>query len=275
MKAPFVWFGGKRRVAPEVWAALGDVPNYIEPFAGSLAVLLAKKPADMETVNDLDEDLINFWQVLRDHPTELITAAFLTPHSRLEHQRSFEPTEDPLERARRTWVSLSQNRGGGLTRSGWRFYRDPAGSASSFPDYLDGYVQRMPPAVHRLRSVSLESRPALEVIADYGQHPKVCLYVDPPYLGSTRNSRKYRHEMADEPAHRELAEALRRCAAAVVLSGYPSPLYEDLYEGWHRHEMAAWTALGLHAGGDGNRTEVLWSNRPFENHQASMFEDVS
>ena len=46
MRAPFVWFGGKRRVAPEVWAALGDVPNYIEPFAGSLAVLLGR-PHDM------------------------------------------------------------------------------------------------------------------------------------------------------------------------------------------------------------------------------------
>ena len=74
MKAPFVWFGGKRRVAPEVWAALGDVPNYIEPFAGSLAVLLGR-PHDMsngtrraETVNDADGFLANFWRALAHDP---------------------------------------------------------------------------------------------------------------------------------------------------------------------------------------------------------------
>ena len=74
MKAPFVWFGGKRKVAPQVWAALGDVDNYVEPFAGSLAVLLAR-PHDMgdgsrraETVNDADGFLANFWRAVALNP---------------------------------------------------------------------------------------------------------------------------------------------------------------------------------------------------------------
>ncbi len=72
--APFPWFGGKRRVAAEVWAALGDVYNYIEPFAGSLAILLGR-PAEhtghTETVNDKDAYLANFWRALQAVPEEV------------------------------------------------------------------------------------------------------------------------------------------------------------------------------------------------------------
>jgi site-specific DNA-adenine methylase len=71
MKAPFPWFGGKRRVADVVWSAFGDVDNYVEPFAGSLAVLL-ERPASharkAETVNDADRFLVNFWRALAADP---------------------------------------------------------------------------------------------------------------------------------------------------------------------------------------------------------------
>jgi DNA adenine methylase len=114
-------------------------------------------------------------------------------------------------------------------------------------------------AAERLQRVSLECRPALDLIRDFAPHPEVLLYVDPPYLGSTRVGGVYRHEMRTDDEHRELAEALHGCRASVVLSGYPSPLYDDLYAGWHRHEFAATTGQG---GTWANRTEVLWSNRP-------------
>jgi site-specific DNA-adenine methylase len=73
LKAPFVWFGGKRKVAQQVWSALGDVDNYIEPFAGSLAVLLGRPGVDplnrlTETVNDADGFLANFWRAVALDP---------------------------------------------------------------------------------------------------------------------------------------------------------------------------------------------------------------
>lgn len=69
LKAPFPWFGGKRRVADVVWRALGDVPNYVEPFAGSLAVLLGRPhEAKIETVNDSDRYLANFWRAVTSEP---------------------------------------------------------------------------------------------------------------------------------------------------------------------------------------------------------------
>lgn len=69
LKAPFPWFGGKSRVAGLVWDHFGNVPNYVEPFAGSLAVLLGR-PSEpkTETVNDADCYLANFWRALANDP---------------------------------------------------------------------------------------------------------------------------------------------------------------------------------------------------------------
>lgn len=261
IRPPMPYFGGKQTLGPDIARLLPTHTHYVEPYAGSLAVLLAKAPSRMETVNDLDGDLITFWRVLRDRPADLELACALTPHSRAEHQAAYSLTGcDDLERARRVWVQLTQGRAGVRTRTGWRHFVDPSNSAVGMPGYLAGYVRRIAPAARRLAAVSLECRPALELIDRYGQAPDVLLYVDPPYLGSTRSDGSYLHEMHREDDHRDLAAALRACAAAVVLSGYPSDLYDlELYPDWHRLSMAASTGQG---GTWSNRTEVLWSNVP-------------
>lgn len=258
-RPPMPYFGSKQTIAPWIVSLLPDHGHYVEPFAGSMAVLLAKPPSRMETVNDLDGRLVTFWRVLRDRPDELIRACALTPHSRAEQAAAYQPVEDELELARRVWVCLTQGRSGVLRRTGWRHYVDPGTSSASMPGYLDGYRDRMMAAAERLMGVSLECRPALELIAAYGSRPTVLLYVDPPYLGTTRGwGRNYRVEMKSDDEHRALAAALWDCSAAVVLSGYHSPLYDELYEGWYRYETASSTS---NAKGDRARTEVLWSNR--------------
>lgn len=260
MKPPTPYFGSKSSIAPWIVAHLPEHQHYVEPFAGSLAVLFAKPASRMETVNDLDHGLMTFWRVLRDRPDELIRVCALTPHSRAELDASWDPTEDELELARRIWTRLVQGRSGTLRKTGWRHYIDPAGSTVSMPGYLEAYRCRLAAVAERLMAVSLECRPALELIAAYGSRPGVLLYVDPPYLGSTRGwGRNYRVEMKTEAEHRELAAALWDCSATVVLSGYDSPLYAELYEGWHRYAAATWT--GNATRGDMARTEVLWSNR--------------
>lgn len=272
MKPPIAYYGAKVTIAERIVALLPDHEHYVEPYGGSLAVLLAKRPSRMETVNDLDAQLMTFWRVLRDRPADLERVSALTPHARAEHAAAYEPVHDDhpdrqLEVARRVWVLLSQGRAGTMRKTGWRFYIDPAGSSTSMPGYLDGYVNRMAAAAERLARVSLECRPALEVIDAYGAQPDVLLYVDPPYLGSTR-ARNYRHEMGAEADHRALAAHLEACRATVVLSGYHSPLYDDLYAGWHRREIA--TATGQAAQWSA-RTEVLWCNRPFPAADDGLF----
>src|SRR5215469_13923182 len=106
-----------------------------------------------------------------------------------------------------------------VTGPGWRLChhgRDPAAEALGVVRHV---VQHSP------------------VIANYGQHADALVYCDPPYVQSTRKSTGYRHEMTDDD-HREMAAALRSSRAAVVVSGYPSALYDgELFAGWHRREM--------------------------------------
>jgi DNA adenine methylase len=263
LRPPIPYFGGKMTLGHAIAGLLPAHDHYVEPYCGSLAVLLAKPPMghNHETVNDLDGALMTFWRVLRDRPDDLARVCALTPHSRAEQQAAYEPTDDDLEMARRVWIQLSQGRAGTRRRTGFRHYVK-TNSTTSMPDYLEAYVDRMAAVAERLHHVSLESMPALDLIAKYGAEPRVLLYVDPPYLGSTRcrSWDGYEHEMRSEADHRALAEALHAARAAVVLSGYPSDLYDrELYAGWDRHTMAASTGQG---DAWANRTEVLWSNRP-------------
>ncbi|MDQ0842441.1 DNA adenine methylase [Streptomyces sp. V1I6] len=270
MKSPVPYFGGKQSLAPWIASLLPPHEHYVEPFCGGLSVLLAKHPSTMETVNDLDAQLATFWRVLRDRPAELIRACALTPHSRAEHLAAYELATDDLEVARRVWVILLQGRSGTLraSRTGWRHHITTEGTLVG--PHMARSVERLAVAAERLRGVSLECRPALDVIQSYGRSADVCLYVDPPYLGSTR-ARGYRHEMPTEDQHRELAAALAGCKASVVLSGYDSPLYAELFDGWHRYEQSTMTG---NATSDKARTEVLWSNRALAG-QYDLFGEAS
>ena len=262
MKPPFAYYGGKTTLGPRIASLLPAHSHYIEPFAGSLAVLLAKEQTTWETVNDLDDLLVNFWRVLRDKPEELAHAAMLTPHSRDEYARACGEIDmdDDVERARLVWVRITQGRKNS-TRPGaashWR-YGQSAAKGHSWPSYLSAYAERMATVAARIKNVSIENRDAIKVIEDYGQHADNCLYVDPPYVASSRVSlSQYRLEAADGEFHARLAVALNDCAASVVLSGYDSPEYDELFPGWYRFEMKAPPSLGA-----SERTEVLWSNRP-------------
>lgn len=271
---PVPYFGGKQRIAQRIADLLPAHRHYVEPFCGGLSVLAAKVPSPLETVNDLDGDVVLFWRILRDRPLDLARACALTPHSRAEHAAAHERDDlDDLERARRVWVKLTQGRAGQLTRTGWRYYIDPAGTSLGMPGYLDGYVERMAGMAARLHNVSLECRPALEVIAAYGANADTLLYVDPPYLGEARPgaTNGYRFEMKAPAEHIELAEHLAECQAAVVLSGYASQLYADLYAGWHRLDLPTWTGQGNQGPRTGARVEVLWSNRPLDTHPTLDF----
>lgn len=272
MKTPVIYFGGKSITAARIAAVFPSHGHYVEPYCGSLAVLLAKPPSPMETVNDLDRALVTFWRVLRERPADLAQACALTPHSLAEFQdaEDVDAPGDEMETARRVWIRLTQGRAGTLCNTGWRHFVKPTGTFG-MPDYLTSYVGRMMAAAERLHQVSLECRPALDVIAWYGRDPEVLLYLDPPYLRSTRSSGAYRHEMS-EADHCDLAAAVHQAKASVVLSGYPSDLYDqELYAEWERMEFTSGT--GQNAETWGNRTEVLWSNRPFPAAQADLFSD--
>lgn len=260
VQSPVSYFGGKQFLADRLVAAFPAHRHFIEVCGGSLAVLLAKRRSRMETVNDLDGHLMTFWRVLRDRPADLERVCVLTPHSRAERELaySFPPELDELEVARRVFVALTQGWAGSITRTGWRHNVTP--TSTPFPVVLQRYSQRLAPAAARLQGVSLECRPAVDIVKSYGRERTSLLYVDPPYVVNPgeRRGGEYRVEMTNRDEHQELLEACLGCDAAVVVSGYSSELYDDTLGTWYRYEIAASTQQGS---GHGQRTEVVWSNR--------------
>lgn len=229
-----------------------------------MSVLLEKPPAPMETVNDLDESIMNFWRVFRRNPKRFAEVCFLTPHSRREHQDSRKSlrNDSQLERARKFWVLVTQGRSGRYYHaSGWRHYKRGCNGGPgyfSMTKILENYVERFTPVLERIKHVSLECRPALEVVKEYGQFPGNLLYLDPPYVLETRKGRKaYKHEMEDRD-HQALLEAALECKAMVFISGYQSALYARMLQGWDRVEFQSYS--GNSANQNEVRTEVLWAN---------------
>lgn len=111
MKPPIQYFGAKGNLAEKIVALMPEHRGYIEPFAGSLAVLLAKPASKIEVVNDLDGHLMTFWRVLRDRGEDLARVADLTPHSRGELAAAQAlDGDDELEVARQVWVMLKIGR---------------------------------------------------------------------------------------------------------------------------------------------------------------------
>lgn len=255
MKPPMPYSGGKQSQAEAIAALFPPHDHYVEPFGGALSVLLAKSQSKIETVNDINGDLMTFWRILRDQPDQLERACALTPHSRAEYLASRDlDTPTDIERARRVWVQLTQGRGSRLgVKTGWRFVHGT--NRMALARYLDGYLARIAPAAERLHGVCLESRPAADVIAAY-ERPGALIYADPPYLGDTRHGEQYKHEMLDQGSHEALLKQLVASPAHVAISGYDHDLYHDLLAGWEVHRFAATAMTGA------PRTEVLWTNFP-------------
>jgi DNA adenine methylase len=252
------WYGGKWRLAPWIIRHLPPHQAYCEPYGGAGSVLLRKAPATLETFNDLHGRLVNFFTVLRERPEELADAIELTPYARTEFQLAHRVANDRLEDACRLFVLANQGRAGaasGRSRSGWRTARNP-GHPNPPREFTAAHLAAI---AQRLKRVQIEHDDALAVIARYDT-PETLHYLDPPYLRATRSatsSGRYAHDLS-EADHRALAELLHRLQGMVVLSGYPSQLYEQLYAkaGWERVDRQARTDKAR------PRVESLWLNPP-------------
>lgn len=268
MRPPFGYYGAKARLARRIVDFLGPHRVYAETHAGSAAVLFAKPPSPVEVINDIDGEVTHFFTVLRTDGARLARACRMTPYSRAEYEAcANRPTDlDPVERARRWWVRCNQsfNKAGAAGRAGWA--ASAARGSNPAPDHA-ARADELAAAAERLRTVLIENLSATSIIAKYGL-PDAVLYVDPPYLETTRSGRDrsrgldYAHDTASADEHRELAEALRVTRATVLLSGYASPLYDELYDGWHRLDVNVTRPSANHADRDRHAIEVIWSNRP-------------
>jgi DNA adenine methylase len=259
----FGWYGGKFSHLDWLLPLLPHCHHYCEPFAGSGAVLLNRAPSPVETYNDLDGEVVNFFRVLRTQKDALIEAIGLTPFSREEFSLActLDPHLAPLERARRFYVRARQVRTGLAQTASlgrWANCKETsrAGMSGVISRWL-GAVEDLPAIAERLLRVQIENRPALDVIRLYDS-PRTLFYCDPPYIHDTRGDAKaYSYEMTDQ-AHTALADVLNTVAGRVAISNYQSDLMDYLYPAprWRKTIAPPRT---IHSTKD-QRAEVLWTN---------------
>lgn len=255
MKALLHYPGSKRRIAPWIVKHMPPHHSYLEPFFGSGAVLFAKSPAKIETINDLDGDVVNFFRVIRNPETRKQLQEWLTytPYSRQIYDEACERVPDsPVEQAGYFAVRSMQSYGFRLSdKCGWK--RDVQGREAAYAvKNWDELPESLTDIASRLKAVQIENRSALELIKTFN-HEKVLIYADPPYVLSTRNRRQYRYEMTDDD-HCELLEMFCRSKAMVMISGYDCELYDTYLHGWHKEQIEARAQSGS------KRVETIWMN---------------
>lgn len=252
---PITWFGGKSKLAARIISHFPEHWTYVEPFGGSAAVLLAKAPSRIEVYNDIDRDLVNLFQVLRDPKTSkrLQAACESTLYSRAEFEIAQKAHPDPVEAARCFIVRQRQSHGGMGQRWSYCIEDAQGGMSSAVRRWLSG-IERLPAIHRRLKQVQIEADDWSIVIGRY-DGPRTLFYLDPPYAAGTRVGGGYRHELSDDDQER-LIDALLRIKGMAVLSGYRCEYHAPLEAaGWQRvdYEVPAYMSPRRE-----RRRESLW-----------------
>ena len=264
MSAPRIlhYAGSKWGLADWIKEHMPPHQTYLEPFFGSGAVFFNKTPSPLETINDLDGDVVNLFRVIRDCPDELARLVRWTPYSREEYYNSYHTGGvDDIERARRFLVRCWMARGARSSdRNGWRHIIDHSGPRPV--KQWNQVPEKIMAITERLKTVQLEQQPAIQLIPRY-KRPEVLIYADPPYVLDTRKGRIYKHEMNDQD-HIELLDVLDAHPGPVLLSGYSHPLYDNRLRHWHREMRVAQAEAAQF------RTEVLWINPVAAEHARQL-----
>lgn len=267
LSAPFGYYGAKQRLA--AWIVLDLPPHnaWVDAFCGSVAVTLAKKPAPIEIINDLNGEVVNFFRQLRDNSTEMCRLLRLTPYAREELQlaRLSEARLSGLERARRFFVAAMMAINGcfGEAEGGFSFSNSYARRKmearvsrwNNRPDYLELVADR-------LSQVRIENKDAISLFRDFTDRPATLVYFDPPYLADRQPG--YDHDEDSKEFHERLLKAVMKAKCMVLLSAYENDLY-DAYltraRGWHKKRMK--TTTRGHNGKDLEREEIIWFNERY------------
>ena len=270
MKSIIRYPGSKWRIAKSIIDLFPEHHSYLEPFFGSGAVLFNKPRSCIETVNDLDGDVVNFFEWIKRDAERLAREIYYTPYARQVYEEAFDRLRgNSLYRAVNFCIRLNMGHGFRTNgeKVGWK--NDVQGREKSYAaKSWTELPQRLTEVAERLRGVQIECRPAIEVIERFN-YSNVLIYADPPYLLSTRHGKQYRKEMTDEE-HIELLEVLKNHKGPVMISGYDSDLYRDRLKTWHREELYSHAQYGT------ARKDVIWMNfEPMIQMKISLFEALS
>lgn len=250
--------GSKWNIASRLVELIPEHHSYVEPFFGSGAVLFNKSVSDIETINDLDSDVINLFRCIQKDSECLARLVMTIPFSREEYDSQFEIPSgadciNAYERAAGFLIKCWQGHGfrSNGYKVGWK--NDVVGRERAYalwnwyrlPEWIIDIAER-------LRMVQIENRPALEVIERFN-YSNVFMYIDPPYLLSTRCGKQYKYEMSDAD-HEELLKVLLQSKAKIMISGYESEMYNEYLTGWEKKQFSSCAEHGK------PRIETVWTN---------------
>lgn len=255
MKPMLKYPGGKWRIAEWIIAHFPEHKVYCEPFFGSGAVFFKKQPSYIETINDIDGDIVNLFRVCRESPEELSYLLKLTPFSRDEFIACHERINNPIEQARRTLVRYHQSFGtSNSSKRSWRNVQTYGGPrCSTMWNYLPENTMEV---YERIKDAQIENIDAIELIRRYNDE-KTLIYCDPPYLQNLRKKSMYRYETTDE-YHERLLAAIKESKSMIVLSGYDNEMYNTALKEWLTDEKETTAQMGL------PRKEKLWMNFSYD-----------
>ena len=255
MKTVLKYPGAKWGIADWIINFFPRHHSYLEPFFGSGGVFFRKGKSNIETINDLDGEVVNLFECIRNDPEKLAHHVLFTPYSREVYTDSYSKDipEDRFERAMRLMVRCNMGHGFRTTgeKVGWKrdvVGRERAYAAKAWCDLPDIIVE----TAQRLREVQIECTPAVKLIAQFN-YPDVLIYCDPPYLLSTRRGKQYRCEMTEDD-HLQLLDVLKKHKGPAIISGYQSELYDAELYGWHKETILTTDLLSQ------LKKEVLWMN---------------
>lgn len=261
LNSPFKWVGGKSRLRRYILPLLPQHTCYVEPFAGAAWVLFGKQPSDVEVLNDIDDELINFFRVLKESPEELIASFDWDIVARAEFERlaSTEPDHlTPVQRAHRFYYIIMAGWGGELDYPRFQTSIKDGGHGNRLAGALKTLRGRLEPVHQRLRTVIIEHLDWRECVDRYDSETTF-FYLDPPY---PENGANYFHNMRSWDEHRTLAARLTTCNGRWLLSSYDTPAVRELYRDYRTIPIES--ASGMSTTKDGTERvlnrEVLVAN---------------
>lgn len=267
MKAIMKYPGSKWSMASWIISHFPDHHSYLEPFFGSGAILFNKTRSHIETVNDLDGNVINLFEWIKNDPEKLAREIYYTPYARQVYEQTYgQEPEDSLGRAVNFYIRLNMGHGFRTTgeKVGWKNDVQGRERAYAAQDWMH-LPEKIYQAAERLRGVQIENLPAVDLIQRFN-YSNVLIYADPPYVLSTRHGKQYRCEM-DDRAHEELLDMLLAHKGPVLISGYDNDLYNDRLRGWCREETVGQNMA------TGKTREIIWMNYEPPEKQIS-FNDI-
>lgn len=228
INSPFKWVGGKSRLRKAIISLLPSHTCYVEPFAGAAWVLFGKPPSDVEILNDIDEELITFFRVIKESPERFLRSFEFELTSRAEFERlaKLDPNQlDLIQRAHRFYYLIMAGWGGELDYPRFATSIIDGGHGNRLIGALKTLKERILPVYERLRTVIIENLDWQECIERYDRSGSL-FYLDPPYPGNGCN---YAHNMRSWDEHRALAKRLKKAKAKWILSSYDVAEVRDLF----------------------------------------------